>query len=131
MVGTATRPQRAAGAPPPGLSSFGFVAVRCGCCGANICGTKFSCGMCHRVVDEVCMQLVKGLCNASHGIVVLVEMRWHPTLLNVMAVASACMPLAPLMGLICGVPRGSLHVRPGLYQRHVRSSMHDRLLGHG
>ena len=47
--------------PRPICRPFGFTAVRCACCGANICGTKHTCSTCHRVVDEACMQLVERL----------------------------------------------------------------------
>ena len=48
-----------AAAAAPTLASFGFAALRGACCGANIWGVKYSCGKCHRVVDEACMQLVE------------------------------------------------------------------------
>ena len=56
---------RALEAPPPSssratpsLSPFSLVPVQCACCGANICGTKYSCQRCHKVVDEACMTMV-------------------------------------------------------------------------
>ena len=65
---TMKKPPSSAGAlaaPPPSssratpsLSPFFLVLVRCICCGANICGTKYSCHRCHKVVDEACMTMV-------------------------------------------------------------------------
>ena len=62
------KPWSSAGAPAapppsssratPSLSPFFLVPVRCACCGANICGTKYSCQRCHKVIDEVCMTMV-------------------------------------------------------------------------
>ena len=61
VVASPPRSQRTPVAPAPNLSTFGFTSVRCACCGANICGTKYTCSRCHRVVDEACMQLVERL----------------------------------------------------------------------
>ena len=68
---------RASAAPPPSssratpsLSPFLLVLVRCACCGANICGTKYSCQRCRKVVDEASMTMVgatvqRFLCTCS------------------------------------------------------------------
>ena len=42
VVASVARSRRTATALAPNLSTFGFKAVRCACCGANICGTKHS-----------------------------------------------------------------------------------------
>ena len=93
VVASPARSQRTTTAPAPNLLSFGFTAVRCACCGANICGTKHTCSKCHRVVDEACMQLVERLVQcfsctcracgnelASHTVECHVcHLRVHPT----------------------------------------------------
>ena len=83
VVASPPRSQRTAAGPAPNLSSFGFTAVQCACCGANICGTEQTCSRCHRVVDEAC-NLWKDWYNVFHVLVVHVGTSWHPTLLNVM-----------------------------------------------
>ena len=45
--------------------------------------------------------------NVFHVLVVHVGTSWHPTLLNVMHVISVCIPPAPLVVFVRGVPRGS------------------------
>ena len=44
----------------PSLASFLLGAMRCpcSCCGANICGTKYSFDRCPGVVDETCITCV-------------------------------------------------------------------------
>ena len=122
VVASPARSQRTAAAPAPNLSTFGFTAVGCACCGANICGTKHTCSRCHRVVDEAC-NLWKDWYNVFHVLVVHVGTIWHPTLLNVMHVISVCIPPPPLMVFVRGVPRGS-PCRLTLFLRHVSSPMH-------
>ena len=55
VVARPVRPQPAA---TPTLASFGLTAVRCACCGANICGVRHSCTRCIATVDEACMARV-------------------------------------------------------------------------
>ena len=50
-------PLQLAARPQP-LTPFFLAAVRCACCGINICGTKYTCNRCLQVVDEACMQVV-------------------------------------------------------------------------
>ena len=52
------RPARPQPAATPTLASFGLTAVRCACCGANICGVRHSCTRCNATVDEACMARV-------------------------------------------------------------------------
>jgi hypothetical protein len=52
------RPARPQPAATPTLASFGLTAVRCACCGANICGVRHSCTRCIATVDEACMARV-------------------------------------------------------------------------
>ena len=59
MVATPARSRKAAMVAVTILASFGFAAVKLPCCGANICGIKYSCSGCQRVVDEACMPLVE------------------------------------------------------------------------
>ena len=58
--------------------------------------------------------------NIFHILVVHVGTSWHPTPLNVMHVISVCIPLAPLMVFVRGVPRGSPR-RLTLFLSHVSS----------
>ena len=46
----------------PSLSPFFLVPVRCACCGANICGTKYLCQRCHKV--EVCSRMCATACSS-------------------------------------------------------------------
>ena len=61
--------------------------------------------------------------NVFHVLVVHVGTSWHPTLLNVMHVISVCIPLAPLMVFVRGMPRGS-PCRLTLFLSHVSSPLH-------
>ena len=90
------------------LASFGSATMRCACCGANICGVKYSCGTCHRLLMKHACSLWSLRCSASHALAVLVETRWHPSLLSLRGAVSACMPRAPLMAFVCDV----LHLGP-------------------
>ena len=56
--GASDAPPPSSSRATPSLSPFLLVPVRCACCGANICGTKYSCRRCHKVVDEACMTMV-------------------------------------------------------------------------
>ena len=41
------------------LTLFFLGAVWCACCGANICGTRYTCKRCHEVVDEACLEAAR------------------------------------------------------------------------
>ena len=56
--GASAGPPASSSRATPSLSPFFLVPVRAACCGANICGTKYSCQRCHKVVDEACMTMV-------------------------------------------------------------------------
>ena len=69
------RPARPQPAATPTLASFGLTAVRCACCGANICGVRHSCTRCNAAVDEACMARVSTevhcftcTCRACRGV---------------------------------------------------------------
>ena len=121
VVASPARLQRTAAAPAPNLSSFGFTAVRCARCGANICGTKHTCSRCHRFVDEACMQFVERVaqcfsctCRACGN-----ELAFHTVECHVCHFRVH--PTCTINGVVCS---GGGRCWLTMFLRHVSSPMH-------
>ena len=54
-TGAPVVPPHSSSSATPALGLFLFVTVPCACCGAKICGIRYSCENCHKLVDDACM----------------------------------------------------------------------------